>query len=64
MGNVHIDGSHATVGDGAAESASEGEAGVQVDAGRVLGLSGLDVLDDGIDLGRAGGLRAGSHCDG
>jgi hypothetical protein len=43
------------VGDGAADGTSEGEARVQ---GQTLGLgrvSGLDLLDDGINLG--------GHCD-
>jgi hypothetical protein len=30
--HVHIDGGHATVGDGAADGAGEGESGVQLDA--------------------------------
>lgn len=59
----HIDRSHGTVSDGAAESTGKGETGVQIDTGELLGLEGLDVLDDGVDLGRAGGLRAGSHCE-
>jgi hypothetical protein len=50
-----VDGSQSTVGDGAADGTSEGEARVQ---GQTLGLgrvSGLDLLDDGINLG--------GHCD-
>ncbi len=52
------------MGDGAADSTGKGEAGVQSKAGELLGLgSSLDILDDGIDLDRAGSLRSGSHCD-
>jgi hypothetical protein len=36
--NIHIDGSQATVGDGAADSAGEGEAGVESEALELLGL--------------------------
>lgn len=53
------------MGDGAAESTSKGETGVQVNAG---GLGGSDdgggLLDDGIDLGRAGRGCLSSHCEG
>lgn len=49
------------MGDGAADSTSESEARVQSETLGALG--GLDVLDDGVDLGRAGRLRR-SHCDG
>ena len=52
------------MGDGAAKGTSKGEAGVQVNAGELVRLSSLDVLDDGIELGRAGGFRVGGHCDG
>jgi hypothetical protein len=52
------------VGDGATDSTGKGESGVEVKTGRVAGLESLSLLDDGIELGRAGRLSAGSHCEG
>lgn len=60
---LHIDGSKSTVGDGAADSTGEGEAGVEGEAAQLLGLGSLDILDNGVELGRAGGFRVGGHCD-
>lgn len=57
-GDLHIDGGEATVGDGAADSAGEGEAGVQADARQRRGGRGL--VGDGLDLGGSGS----SHCVG
>lgn len=58
--NVHIDGGHATVGDGAADGAGQGEAGVEIEAGRGAGGVGLRTLDGGVNLGHGGGwLGAG-----
>lgn len=64
--SLHIDGGKATVGEGAADGTGEGETGVELDAGELRRLSGLDVLLDGIDLGAAGGGGGslGGHCDG
>jgi hypothetical protein len=53
--DIHIDGCESTVGHGAADSASEGESGVEVEAsGRRSGLRGHGSLC-GIDLGLSGG---------
>jgi hypothetical protein len=52
------------VGDGAADGTSEGEARVEGEAGKLARLLSLDVLDDGIELGRAGGLCGSRHCEG
>lgn len=61
--NIHIDGSKTTVGDRAADGTGKGESGVQGHAGELGRLGGLDILDDGIDLGRASGFCVGGHCD-
>lgn len=63
--SLHIDGGEATVGDGAADSAGESEARVEGEARQLLGLSGLDVLLDSVDLGAAsgGGRGLGGHCN-
>ena len=65
-GSLHIDGSETTVGEGAADGTGEGEARVEGDARELLGLSGLDVLLDSVDLDAAGGGGRGlsRHCDG
>lgn len=55
MADLHIDGSESTVGDGAADCTSQGESGVEGDTAELLGGVGLCSLEDGIDLGRAGG---------
>ena len=52
--NLHIDGSESTVGDGTADSAGKGESGVESNAAELGRGGGLGLLDDGIDLGRAG----------
>lgn len=54
------------MGQRAADGTGEGETGVELDAGELRRLSGLDVLLDGIDLGAAsrGGGSLGGHCDG
>lgn len=57
--NVHIDGGKTTVGDGAADGTGKGEARVESKALELLGLAGLDVLDDGVEL-----LGSGGHGDG
>jgi hypothetical protein len=50
------------VGDGAADSAGQGEPRVEANAAE-LGLGGSSgLLDDSVDLGRPGG-RNGSHCE-
>jgi hypothetical protein len=59
-----IDGSEATVGDGAADGTSEGEARVEAQARKLARLLSLDVLDNGIELSRAGRLCGSRHCDG
>ena len=43
------------MGEGAADGTSEGEARVEGDARELLGLSGLDVLLDSVELDAAGG---------
>ena len=52
--NLHIDGCEGAVGDRTADCASQGESGVESDAAELLGGVGSDLLDDGIDLRRAG----------
>lgn len=61
--NLHIDGGQTTVGDGAADSTGQSKAGVQSKAGELTRLVGSNLLDDGIDLGRASGLCVGGHCE-
>lgn len=51
------------MGDGAADGTGKGKARVEREAGRGGRLVSLDILDDGIDLGRAGGFRRAGHCD-
>lgn len=62
--DLHIDGCEGTVGDGAADSASKGESGVEGKARQLLRLGGLEVLLESIKLHRAGGSWRGlrSHC--
>ncbi|TKW49736.1 hypothetical protein CTA1_5092 [Colletotrichum tanaceti] len=60
--HLHIDGSQGTVGDGAADSTGKGESRVEGEAGKLAGGVGSSLLDDGVDLGRAGGGQGGSHC--
>ena len=64
--NLHIDGGKTTVGEGAADGTCEGEARVEGDTRELLGLSGLDVLLDSVELDAAGGGGRGlsRHCDG
>jgi hypothetical protein len=64
--DLHIDGGKTTVGERAADGTGEGEARVESDARELLGLSGLDVLLDSIELGAAGGggRSLGGHCEG
>lgn len=61
--DVHIDGSQGTVCYGAADGTGKGESGVEGDTAKLARSGGSGLLDDGIDLGRAGGLRWGAHCD-
>jgi hypothetical protein len=63
--DLHIDGGKTTVGEGAADGTSEGEARVEGDTRELLGLSGLDVLLDSVELDAAGGGGRGlsRHCD-
>lgn len=49
-----IDGSEATVSDGAADSTSKGESAVEPDTGELLRLVGLNSLNRTIELGRPG----------
>lgn len=53
------------MGERAADGTGEGEARVESDTRELLGLSGLDVLLDGIKLGAAGGggRGLGGHCE-
>lgn len=59
-GDLHIDGGETTVGEGAADSAGEGEAGVELEAAQLGRGSGLGLLLDSVKLDAAGGR---SHCD-
>ena len=54
------------MGEGAADGTGEGEARVEGDTRELLGLSGLDVLLDSVELDAAGGGGRGlsRHCDG
>jgi hypothetical protein len=63
--DLHIDGGKTTVGERAADGTGEGEARVESDTRELLGLSGLDVLLDGVELGAAGGggRGLGGHCE-
>jgi hypothetical protein len=63
--DLHIDGGKTTVGERAADGTGEGEARVESDTRELLGLSGLDVLLDGVELGAAGGGGRGlsGHCE-
>ena len=62
---LHIDRRETTVGQGTADGTGEGESGVEGETAELLGLIGLDVLLDGIELDRAGraGRVCGSHCE-
>lgn len=53
------------MGEGAADGTSKGEARVEGDTRELLGLSGLDVLLDSVELDAAGGGGRGlsRHCD-
>lgn len=62
--DVHIDGGQGTVCYGAADGTSEGKSGVEGDTAKLARSGGSGLLDDGIDLGRAGRLRWRAHCDG
>ena len=53
--HVHIDGSQSTVGDGAADGTSKSETRVQSQTLGLGRLGGLDLLDDGFNLG--------GHCE-
>lgn len=64
MKDLHIDWGETTVSDGAADSTSEGESGVKVGTGELLRSVGKGLLDDGVDLGRAGGWVWSRHGDG
>lgn len=57
--DLHIHGCEGTVGDGAADGASQGESGVEGKAAE-LG-SGSGFLHDSVDLGRAGRLYWAGH---
>lgn len=48
--------------DGAADSTSEGESGVELEAAHLRG-GRSHLLDDGVDLGRAGSGSSGGHCE-
>lgn len=48
---------------GAADGTGKGESGVEGDTAELARGAGSSLLDDGVDLGRAGGLRGGAHCD-
>lgn len=43
------------MGDGAADGTSQGESGVESHATELLGGAGSGLLDERVDLGRAGG---------
>ena len=47
------------MGDGAADGTGQGEAGVEVEAGRRAGGVGLGLLDDGVNLGHGGRFVGG-----
>lgn len=55
--HLHIDGCEGSVGYGAADSAGEGESGVELDTAQFLG----GLVDDRLDLG-LGGRRGRGHC--
>jgi len=63
--DLHIDGGKTTVGERAADGTGKGEARVESDTRELLGLSGLDVLLDSVELGAAGGggRSLGGHCE-
>lgn len=52
------------MGDGTAHGTGEGETRVESDTRKLLGLSGLDLLLDSVDLDAAGGggRSLGRHC--
>jgi hypothetical protein len=62
MRHLHIDWCEGTVGDGAADSASEGESRVQLQTRELGWLIGLDSLLDGIELCRARRRWGGGSC--
>lgn len=49
------------MGDRTADGTSEGESGVEGNTAQLAGSVGSGLLDNGVDLGRAGGLRWGGH---
>ena len=61
--DVHIDGGEGTVCYRAADGTGKGESGVELESAELARGAGGSLLDDGIDLGRAGGWRCGGHCD-
>ena len=60
IGDVHINGSEAAMGDGAADGAGEGEARVEGDAAELLGGVGVHFRRQFVQL-RAGFLRGRAH---
>lgn len=61
--DVHIDGGEGTVCYRAADGTGEGESGVELETAELARGAGGSLLDDGIDLGRAGGWCCRGHCD-
>lgn len=59
--NLHIDGCEASVGDSTADCTSQGESRVESNTAELLGGVGGDLLNRGIELGRAGGCAGRSH---
>lgn len=57
-----IDRGEGSVSDGAADSTSEGESGVELEAAHLRG-GRSHLLDDGVDLGRAGSGSSGGHSE-
>lgn len=53
--DVHIDRSQGTVCYRAADGTGKGESGVESDTAQLAGSVGSGLLDNGVDLGRAGG---------
>lgn len=50
------------MGDGAADGTGKGESGVEGEAGELARGGGSSLLDDGVDLGRAGRGNGRGHC--
>lgn len=63
IGDIHINGGEATVGDGTADGTGEGESRVKVDTGRFcwVGSDGLVLQGIELDGARRGGRYAGRH---